>query len=69
MLCLLTDGLTYREIGEKLGISPRTVNTSLSRAYDKIGVSRTQVSPDGKEVSQVAPRIAAARYMDEHDLC
>ena len=69
MLCLLTKGLTYHEIAEKLDISPRTVNTALTRAYDKIEVSKTATSPGGKEASRVAPRIAAARFMEEHDLC
>jgi DNA-binding NarL/FixJ family response regulator len=68
MLCLLAKGLTYHEIAEKLSISPRTVNTALSRAYDKIEVSKSSTSPNGKEAS-VAPRIAAARFMEEHDLC
>lgn len=69
MLCLLTKGLTYHEIAEKLSISPRTVNTALSRAYDKIAVSKSSTSPSEKEASRVAPRIAAARFMEEHDLC
>lgn len=69
MLCLLAKGLTYHEIAEKLSISPRTVNTGLSRAYDKIEVSKSSTSPNGKEASSVAPRIAAARFMEEHDLC
>jgi len=69
MLCLLTRGLTYHEIAAKLNISPRTVNTSLSRAYDKISVSKSSTSLNGKEASRVAPRIAAIRFMEEHDLC
>jgi DNA-binding CsgD family transcriptional regulator/tetratricopeptide (TPR) repeat protein len=69
MLCLIADGLTYREIARKLDISPRTVNTYLTRAYHKIQVSRDQVSSDGKEVNRVASRIAAARFVVEHDLC
>lgn len=69
MLCLIADGLTYREIARKLDISPRTVNTYLTRAYHKIQVSRVQVPSDGKGASRVASRIAAARYVAEHDLC
>ncbi len=69
MLCLLTKGLTYHEIAEKLSISPRTVNTALTRAYDKIEVSKSSTAPNEKEASRVAPRIAAARFMEEHDLC
>ena len=69
MLCLLAKGQTYHEIAEKLSISPRTVNTALSRAYDKIGVSKSSTAPGEKEASRVAPRIAAVRFMEEHDLC
>jgi predicted ATPase/DNA-binding CsgD family transcriptional regulator/DNA-binding XRE family transcriptional regulator len=69
MLCLIADGLTYREIARKLDISPRTVNTYLTRAYHKIQVSRDQVSSDGKGASRVASRIAAARFVVEHDIC
>src|SRR5579859_5158076 len=69
MLCLLTKGLPYHEIAEKLGISPRTVNTALSRAYDKIGVSKSSPAPNEQEASRLVPRIAAARFMEEHDLC
>ncbi len=69
MLCLLTKGLTYYEIAEKLSISPRTVNTALYRVYDKIGVSKSSTVRNEKEASRVAPRIAAARFMEEHDLC
>ena len=68
MLCMISDGLTYREIAGKLHISPRTVNTYLTRAYSKIQVSRIQTSADGN-TSRVASRIAAARYVEEHDLC
>lgn len=69
MLCLLTKGLTYHEIAEKLSISPRSVNTALTRAYDKIEVSKSSTAPNEKEASRVAPRIAAARFMEAHDLC
>ncbi len=68
MLCMISDGLTYHEIATRLHISPRTVNTYLTRAYSKIQVSRIQVSADGQK-SRVASRIAASRYVDEHDLC
>lgn len=59
-LCLYTDGLSYRAIAEKLSISIRTVNTYLSRAFDKI-----EVSSDGK----ISRRAAVASYVAEHDLC
>ncbi|MPZ63507.1 MAG: hypothetical protein GEU93_19930 [Propionibacteriales bacterium] len=38
VLDLLTEGLTDRQIGRRLGISPRTVDTHLGRAYTKLGV-------------------------------
>ena len=69
MLCLLTKGLTYNEIADKLCISPRTVNTALYRAYDKIGVSKSSTAHNEQGANRVAPRIAAARFMEEHDLC
>ncbi|HET9540588.1 MAG TPA: response regulator transcription factor [Candidatus Limnocylindria bacterium] len=50
VLALLADGLTDREIGERLGISPRTVETHVGSLLSKLGVrNRAQ---------------AAARYRD-----
>lgn len=63
VLCLVAKGLTDEQIARQLVIAPRTVNTHLTSIYRKI-----QVSSDGKE-RQVAPRIAATRYVIEHDLC
>jgi len=63
VLCLIAKGLTDEQIAKQLVIAPRTVNTHLTSIYRKI-----QVSSDGKE-RQVTPRIAAARYVIEHDLC
>jgi predicted ATPase/DNA-binding CsgD family transcriptional regulator len=63
VLCLVAQGLTDEQIARQLVIAPRTVNTHLTSIYRKI-----QVSSDGKE-RQVAPRIAATRYVIEHDLC
>ena len=63
VLCLLVDGLTYAAIGERLDIAERTVNTYITSIYRKI-----QVSGDVNE-GRVAPRIAAVRYVAEHDLC
>jgi DNA-binding NarL/FixJ family response regulator len=36
---LAVQGLTNREIGARLGISRRTVETHLVRTYDKLGVA------------------------------
>jgi len=63
VLCLVAKGLTDEQIARQLVIAPRTVNTHLTSIYRKI-----QVSSDGKE-RQVTPRIAAAHYVTEHDLC
>jgi two-component system, NarL family, response regulator DevR len=38
VLALLADGLTDREIGERLGISPRTVETHVGSLLSKLGV-------------------------------
>jgi DNA-binding NarL/FixJ family response regulator len=54
VLCLLTQGLTYEEIGEQLVISPRTVDTHLTNVYNKLGVDS---------------RHQAALIATEHKLC
>jgi DNA-binding CsgD family transcriptional regulator len=36
---LAAEGLSNREIGEKLFVSPRTVGTYLYRIYPKLGIS------------------------------
>jgi two-component system response regulator DevR len=38
VIALAVDGLTAREIGERLGVRERTVTTHLSRIYQKLGV-------------------------------
>ncbi len=60
VLCLRADGLSYKQIAEKLAIGERTVNTYLSRAYDKI------VDTSDEKVSR---HTAVDRYLAEHDLC
>jgi DNA-binding NarL/FixJ family response regulator len=42
VLQLLSDGQTMRQIGTRLGISPRTVETHVAKLYRKLGV-RTRV--------------------------
>ena len=39
MLRLVAGGLTNREIADRLGISPRTIDAHLRSIYGKIGVS------------------------------
>jgi DNA-binding NarL/FixJ family response regulator len=50
VLALLADGLTDREIGEKLGISPRTVETHVGSLLSKLGVrNRAQAASRYRE--------------------
>ena len=53
ILRLLADALTTTEIGERLEVSPRTVDAHLRTLYRKLGVRS---------------RTAAARYAVEHGL-
>ena len=39
LLSLASDGLTNREIGDRLFLSPRTVSSHLYRSYPKLGVA------------------------------
>ena len=36
---LVADGLTNRDIGQRLFVSPRTVSTHLSRIFPKLGIT------------------------------
>jgi DNA-binding NarL/FixJ family response regulator len=47
VLELLSDGRTMRQIGTRLGISPRTVETHVAKLYRKLGV-RTRVQAVSK---------------------
>jgi two-component system, NarL family, response regulator DesR len=43
VLALLSEGLTYEQIGERLAISPETVRTHLQKASERLGAAtRTQ---------------------------
>jgi DNA-binding CsgD family transcriptional regulator len=43
---LAAEGLSNREIGQKLFVSPRTVSTHLYRAHPKLGISaRRELAP------------------------
>jgi DNA-binding NarL/FixJ family response regulator len=48
VLDLLTEGATTRQVASRLGLSPRTVETHISKLYRKLGVaSRTQAVVQG----------------------
>ena len=52
VLALLADGLTDREIGDRLGISPRTVETHVGSLLNKLGVrNRAQAARRYRETS------------------
>lgn len=63
VLCLVAEGLANKAIAQKLHIELRTVTTYLTTVYSKI-----RVSSDGKE-GQIAQRVAAAHFVEDHDLC
>ncbi|HVG23126.1 MAG TPA: LuxR C-terminal-related transcriptional regulator [Thermoanaerobaculia bacterium] len=51
ILGLIAEGLSNREIGERLFVSENTVKTHSSRLFDKMSVSRrTQAVQKGKEL-------------------
>jgi DNA-binding NarL/FixJ family response regulator len=53
---LASDGLTDREIGDRLFLSPRTVSSHLYRSYPKLGVaSRYQLRDVIARASPPAP--------------
>ena len=53
---LASDGLTDREIGDRLFLSPRTVSSHLYRSYPKLGVaSRHQLRDLIARASTPAP--------------
>jgi DNA-binding CsgD family transcriptional regulator len=54
ILGLIAEGLSNREIGERLFVSENTVKTHSSRLFDKLGVSRrTQAVQKGKELGLI----------------
>ena len=51
ILVLVAEGLSNREIGERLFVSENTVKTHCARVFDKVGaVRRTQAVQRGKEL-------------------
>lgn len=54
ILGLIAEGLSNREIGERLFVSENTVKTHSSRVFQKLGVSRrTQAVQQGKELGLI----------------
>jgi len=54
ILGLIAEGLSNRQIGEKLFVSENTVKTHSSRLFQKLGVSRrTQAVQKGKELGLI----------------
>lgn len=54
ILGLIAEGLSNREIGERLFVSENTVKTHSSRVFDKMGVSRrVQAIQKGKELGLI----------------
>lgn len=54
ILGLIAEGLSNREIGEKLFVSENTVKTHSSRVFQKLGVGRrTQAVQKGKELGLI----------------
>jgi DNA-binding NarL/FixJ family response regulator len=54
ILGLIAEGLSNREIGERLFVSENTVKTHSSRLFEKMGVSRrTQAVQKGKELGLI----------------
>lgn len=54
ILCLIAEGLSNREIGEKLFVSENTVKTHSSRLFDKMSVNRrVQAVQKGRELGLI----------------
>jgi NarL family two-component system response regulator LiaR len=56
ILGLIAEGLSNREIGERLFVSENTVKTHSSRLFDKLGVNRrVQAVQKGRELGLIPP--------------
>ena len=56
---LASDGLTNREIGDRLFLSPRTVSSHLYRSYPKLGVAGRH------QLHDVVARATGRRYVSD----
>ena len=56
---MASDGLTNREIGDRLFLSPRTVSSHLYRSLTKLGISGRNQLPD-----VIAPASTPATALD-----
>ena len=55
ILCLIAEGLSNREIGERLFVSENTVKTHSSRVFEKLGVNRrVQAVQKARELGLIA---------------
>jgi DNA-binding CsgD family transcriptional regulator len=52
---LVRDGLTYREIGERLFISRRTVETHVAHVFTKLGIASRRELADAVRERAVEP--------------
>ena len=74
---LAAQGLSNREIGERLYLSPRTISTHLYRVFPKLGITaRNQLGPAaqpvtevGRRTSTVARAAALERQSADHWAC
>ena len=56
MLGLLAEGLTNREIAQRLFISPKTVNTHVGHIFDKLDVhSRVEAAGRAQRLGLLPP--------------
>jgi DNA-binding NarL/FixJ family response regulator len=56
VLTMVSQGLTMRQVGRRLGISPRTVETHVAKLYRKLGVrSRVQAVARAAQLGLIEP--------------
>lgn len=56
ILAMISQGLTMRQVGNRLGISPRTVETHVAKLYRKLGVrTRVQAVSHAAQLGLIEP--------------